>query len=258
MTQQESSAGKADLFEYLLRLGDDRLVLGHRLSEWCGHGPILEEDIALANIALDLIGQATLYLHLAGEVEGKGRSEDALAYFREAVEFRNIQMVELPRGDFAFTIVRQFFFDVYSYHLLEQLQKSSHAELAGIAAKGYKEVRYHVRHSSEWVQRLGDGTEESHARAQKAVDDLWRFTGEMFVADEIDQRMQTTGVAADLAAVKQKWDAIVSDVFGRATLSIPAESYMLSGGRKGRHTEYLGHMLSDMQIVARSHPGVEW
>lgn len=258
MTQQESSAGKADLFEYLLRLGDDRLVLGHRLSEWCGHGPILEEDIALANIALDLIGQATLYLHLAGEVEVKGRSEDALAYFREAVEFRNIQMVELPRGDFAFTIVRQFFFDVYSYHLLEQLQKSSHAELAGIAAKGYKEVRYHLRHSSEWVQRLGDGTEESHARAQKAVDDLWRFTGEMFVADEIDQRMQTTGVAADLAAVKQKWDAIVSDVFGRATLSIPAESYMLSGGRKGRHTEYLGHMLSDMQIVARSHPGVEW
>jgi ring-1,2-phenylacetyl-CoA epoxidase subunit PaaC len=258
MTQQESSAGKADLFEYLLRLGDDRLVLGHRLSEWCGHGPILEEDIALANIALDLIGQATLYLHLAGEVEVKGRSEDALAYFREAVEFRNIQMVELPRGDFAFTIVRQFFFDVYSYHLLEQLQKSSHAELAGIAAKGYKEVRYHLRHSSEWMQRLGDGTEESHARAQKAVDDLWRFTGEMFMSDEIDQRIQTTGVAADLAAVKQKWDAIVSDVFGRATLSIPAESYMLSGGRKGRHTEYLGHMLSDMQIVARSHPGVEW
>jgi len=258
MTQQESSAGKADLFEYLLRLGDDRLVLGHRLSEWCGHGPILEEDIALANIALDLIGQATLYLRFAADTEAKGRSEDALAYFREAVEFRNIQMVELPRGDFAFTIVRQFFFDVYSYHLLEQLQKSSHAELAGIAAKGYKEVRYHLRHSSEWVQRLGDGTEESHARAQKAVDDLWRFTGEMFMSDEIDQRMQSSGVGADLAAVKQNWDAIVRDVFGRATLSIPAESYMLSGGRKGRHTEYLGHMLSDMQIVARSHPGVEW
>lgn len=258
MTQQESSPGNADLFEYLLQLGDDRLVLGHRLSEWCGHGPILEEDIALANIALDLIGQATLYLRLAAEIEGKGRSEDTLAYFREAVEFRNIQMVELPRGDFAFTIVRQFFFDAYSYHLLEQLQKSSHAELAGIATKGYKEVRYHLRHSSEWVQRLGDGIEESHARAQKAVDDLWRFTGEMFTADEIDQRMQASGVGADLAAVKQQWDAIVRDVFGRATLSIPAESFMLSGGRKGRHTEYLGHMLSEMQIVARSHPGVEW
>lgn len=258
MAQQESSAGKADLFEYLLRLGDDRLVLGHRLSEWCGHGPILEEDIALANIALDLIGQATLYLHLAAEIEGKGRSEDALAYFREAVEFRDIQMVELPKGDFAFTIVRQFFFDAYSYHLLEQLQKSSHAELAGIATKGYKEVRYHLRHSSEWVQRLGDGTEESHARAQKAVDDLWRFTGEMFMSDEIDKRMQSSSMGADLAAVKQKWDAIVRDVFGRATLSTPAEGYMLSGGRKGRHTEYLGHMLSEMQIVARSHPGVEW
>jgi ring-1,2-phenylacetyl-CoA epoxidase subunit PaaC len=258
MTQQESSPGNADLFEYLLQLGDDRLVLGHRLSEWCGHGPILEEDIALANIALDLIGQATLYLRLAAEIEGKGRNEDALAYFREAVEFRNIQMVELPRGDFAFTIVRQFFFDAYSYHLLEQLQKSSHAELAGIAAKGYKEVRYHLRHSSEWVQRLGDGTEESRARAQKAVDDLWRFAGEMFMSDEIDQRMQASGVGADLAAVKQQWDAIVRDVFGRATLSIPAESFMLSGGRKGRHTEYLGHMLSEMQIVARSHPGVEW
>ena len=258
MTQQESSAGKADLFEYLLRLGDDRLVLGHRLSEWCGHGPILEEDIALANIALDLIGQATLYLRLAAETEGEGRSEDALAYFREAVEFRNIQMVELPKGDFAFTIVRQFFFDVYSYHLLELLRKSSHAELAGIAAKGYKEVRYHLRHSSEWVQRLGDGTEESHARAQKAVDDLWRFTGEMFVPDEIDTRIQASGLGADLAAVRQKWDTTVRDVVGRATLSIPTESFMLSGGRKGGHTEYLGHMLSEMQIVARSHPGVEW
>jgi ring-1,2-phenylacetyl-CoA epoxidase subunit PaaC len=247
-----------DLFEYLLRLGDDRLVLGHRLSEWCGHGPILEEDIALANISLDLIGQATLYLRLAADIEGEGRNEDALAYFREAVDYRNVQMVELPNGDFASTIVRQFFFDVYNYHLSEQLQKSSHAGLAGIAAKGYKEVRYHLRHSSEWVQRLGDGTEESHSRAQKAVDDLWRFTGEMFMSDEVDLGMQASGVGADLAAVKQKWNAIVSDVLGRATLSIPTEGFMLSGGRKGRHTEYLGHMLSEMQIVARSHPGVEW
>ena len=252
------SANTGDLFEYLLRLGDDRLVLGHRLSEWCGHGPILEEDIALANISLDLIGQATLYLRLAADIEGEGRNEDALAYFREAVDYRNVQMVELPNGDFASTIVRQFFFDVYNYHLSEQLQKSSHAGLASIAAKGYKEVRYHLRHSSEWVQRLGDGTEESHSRAQKAVDDLWRFTGEMFMSDEVDLGMQASGVGADLAAVKQKWNAIVSDVLGRATLSIPTEGFMLSGGRKGRHTEYLGHMLSEMQIVARSHPGVEW
>jgi ring-1,2-phenylacetyl-CoA epoxidase subunit PaaC len=147
-----------NLFQYLLRLGDDRLVLGHRLSEWCGHGPILEEDIALANIALDLIGQASLYLKLAGEREGKGRSEDDLAYFREAIDYRNVQLVELPKGDYAFTIARQFFFDVFSYHVLEQLQSGKHSGIAGIAAKGFKEVRYHVRHSSEWVVRFGDGT----------------------------------------------------------------------------------------------------
>lgn len=233
-------------------------MLGHRLSEWCGHGPILEEDIALANISLDLIGQAALYLRLSGDIEGMGRNEDALAYFREAVDFRNVQMVELPKGDFAFTILRQFFFDAYNYHLSELLQKTSRTELAGIAAKGYKEARYHLRHSSEWVQRLGDGTEESHARAQKAVNDLWRFTGEMFMSDEVDQRLKASGVAADLVAVKEKWITIVSDVLARATLSLPTEAFMLSGGRQGRHTEYLGHMLSEMQIVARSHPGVEW
>src|SRR5829696_8767898 len=157
-----------NLFQYLLRLGDDRLVLGHRLSEWCGHGPILEEDIALANIALDLIGQASLYLKLAGETENEGRNDDALAYFREAVDFRNLHIVELAKGDYAFTIVRQFLFDAYSYHVLEQLMKSSNADIAGIAAKGFKEVRYHIRHSSEWVIRFGDGTAESHKRAQAA------------------------------------------------------------------------------------------
>lgn len=247
-----------DLFEYLLRLGDDRLVLGHRLSEWCGHGPILEEDIALANIALDLIGQATLYLHLAGETEGQGRDEDALAYFREGVEFRNVQMVELPKGDFAFTIVRQFLFDAFSFHVLEQLQKSANTDVAGIAAKGFKEVRYHLRHSSEWIQRLGDGTHESHSRAQKALDELWRFTGEMFAADEVDDRLLAAGIAPDLKAIEPRWGAIVSDVVSRATLTLPSDTFMLSGGRRGRHTEYLGHMLSEMQIVARSHPGAAW
>jgi ring-1,2-phenylacetyl-CoA epoxidase subunit PaaC len=247
-----------DLFEYLLRLGDDRLVLGHRLSEWCGHGPILEEDIALANIALDLIGQASLYLHLAGEVEGKGRTEDALAYFREAIEFRNLLIVELPNGDFAFTILKQFLFDAFSFHLLQQLEKSAHAELGGIAAKGYKEVRYQLRHSSEWVQRLGDGTDESHTRAQRALDELWRFTGEMFETDEVDERLLAAGIAADVKAIEPKWHAMVSDVLSRATLKIPENVAMMSGGRRGRHTEYLGHMLSEMQIVARSHPGAEW
>jgi ring-1,2-phenylacetyl-CoA epoxidase subunit PaaC len=247
-----------DLFEYLVRLGDDRLVLGHRLSEWCGHAPILEEDIALANIALDLIGQASLYLHHAGEVEGQGRSEDALAYFREAIEFRNLLIVELHNGDFAFTVLRQFLFDAFSFHLLQQLEKSAHAELGGIAAKGYKEVRYHLRHSSEWVQRLGDGTDESHARAQRALDDLWRFTGEMFETDEIDERLLAAGIAADVKAIEPKWRAMVSDVLSRATLKIPEKAAMMTGGRRGRHTEYLGHMLAEMQIVARSHPGAEW
>ncbi|HEX2721843.1 MAG TPA: 1,2-phenylacetyl-CoA epoxidase subunit PaaC [Gemmatimonadaceae bacterium] len=246
------------MFEYLLRLGDDRLVLGHRLSEWCGHGPILEEDIALANIALDLIGQASLYLKLAGETEAKGRDEDSLAYFREATEFRNLQLVELPKGDYAFTIVRQLFFDVFSYHLLEQLQKSSNATLAGIAAKGFKEVRYHVRHSSEWVVRLGDGTEESHARMQKAVNDLWRFTGEMFVADDVDREVAASGIGADPSAIQPQWEKVVRNVLDRATLVIPDDPPAMAGGRKGRHTEFLGHMLSEMQIVARSHPGAEW
>jgi ring-1,2-phenylacetyl-CoA epoxidase subunit PaaC len=247
-----------NLFQYLLRLGDDRLVLGHRLSEWCGHGPILEEDIALANIALDLIGQATLYLKLAGETEGKGRSEDDLAYFREAIDYRNVQMVELPDGDYAFTTVRQFFFDVFSYHVLEQLQSSRNSELAGIAAKGFKEVRYHVRHSSEWILRMGDGTEESHARSQKAVNELWRFTGEMFQGDDVDRAMRSEGIGADLDAIKPKWDAVVMDVLDRATLTTPNDPPAMTGGRRGRHTEHLGHMLSEMQIVARSHPGASW
>lgn len=247
-----------NLFQYLLRLGDDRLVLGHRLSEWCGHGPILEEDIALANIALDLIGQANLYLRIAGETEGKGRSEDDLAYFREAIDYRNVQIVELPRGDYAFTIVRQFCFDVFNYHVLEQLQSSKHAELAGIAAKGFKEARYHVRHSSEWVLRFGDGTEESHTRAQNALNELWRFTGEMFEADNVDRAMLADGIGADIEGIKPKWEAVVKDVFSRATLSVPNDPPAMTGGRRGRHTESLGHMLSEMQIVARSHPGAQW
>jgi ring-1,2-phenylacetyl-CoA epoxidase subunit PaaC len=246
------------LFEYLLRLGDDRLVLGHRLSEWCGHAPILEEDIALANIALDLIGQANLLLKLAGEVEGKGRSEDALAYFREAIEFRNVLMAELPNGDFAFTIVRQFLYGVAAYYHLEVIQRSTHPDLAGIAAKALKETRYHVRHAGEWVLKLGDGTEESHRRAQDALDALWRYSGELFMADRTDESLARAGLAPDLAALEPKWRAQVTDVVTRATLAIPEAGYMQRGGRQGRHTEHLGRMLSEMQIVARSHPGAQW
>ena len=174
-------------FEHLLRLADDRLVLGHRLSEWCGHGPILEEDIALANIALDLVGQASMLLKLGGEVEGKGRSEDALAYFRDAVEFRNVQLVELPNGDFAATIVRQFLFDAWDVLVLEKLTGGSNESLAGIAAKALKEAKYHLRHTAEWVRMLGDGTAESHTRAQRALDDLWPYAAELFLMDDTDR-----------------------------------------------------------------------
>jgi ring-1,2-phenylacetyl-CoA epoxidase subunit PaaC len=258
MNRSPDSAPSAALFEYLLRLGDDRLVLGHRLSEWCGHAPILEEDIALANIALDLVGQASAFLKLAGEVEGRGRSEDALAYFRDATEFRNVLLAELPRGDFAVTVVRQFLFGVAAYYQLEALQGSTHAPLAGLAAKALKETRYHVRHAGEWVLKLGDGTEESHRRAQIALDDLWRFTGELFLPDAVDEELTAAGIGVDLRAVEPKWRAQVADVVARATLTLPADGYMQRGGRSGRHTEHLGHMLAEMQIVARSHPGAQW
>ena len=247
------------LFDLLLRLGDDRLVLGHRVSEWCGHAPILEEDIALANVALDLLGQATMFLRLAGEVEGKGRDEDALAYFREVVDFRNCQLVELPKGDFAFTIARQFLFDVYAVTLLDALSRSSHQTLAAIAAKALKEATYHVRHSGEWMLKLGDGTEESHRRVQRALDDLWRFTPELFASDDTDRAMLAAGIAPDLALIKTKWESLVRDVLVRATLTTPHDvPAPRRAGRTGQHTESLGHMLAEMQIVARSDPGATW
>ena len=240
------------MFEYLVRLGDDRLVLGHRLSEWCGHGPILEEDIALANIALDLIGQANLLLEQAGKAEGKGRDQDSLAYFREATDYRNILMCELPKGDFGFTVARQFFFSVFNYLQMEALSKAKNADLAGIAAKAMKEAKYHVRHSADWMVKLGDGTPESHRRMQEAVDDLWRFTGEMFIGDAIDKAV------LDPAMLEKPWRAQVDEVMKRATLTIPDTKYMQRGGREGKHTEHLGHMLTEMQIVARSFPDGKW
>jgi ring-1,2-phenylacetyl-CoA epoxidase subunit PaaC len=246
------------LFPYLLRLGDDRLVLGHRLSEWCGHGPILEEDIALANVALDLVGEATLLLKLAGEVEGKGRTEDALAYLRDSTDYRNALLVELPKGDFGVTIVRQFLFSVFSFLQMDALCRSPHADLAGIAAKAVKEARYHVRHSAQWVITLGDGTEESHTRVQNALDDLWRYTGELFLADGVDREVAAAGIGVDPSTLAEPWRAQIDDVLRRATLTVPDVAYMQRGGRDGRHTEHLGHMLAEMQIVARSHPGAAW
>jgi ring-1,2-phenylacetyl-CoA epoxidase subunit PaaC len=245
-------------FEYLLRLADDRLVLGHRLSEWCGHAPILEEDIALANIALDLVGQASMLLKLAGEIEGKGRSEDTLAYFRDAIEFRNVQLVELPNGDFAATIVRQFLFDAWDVLVLERLTAASNEPLAGIAAKALKEAKYHLRHSAEWVRMLGDGTAESYRRAQRALDDLWPYSGELFLADDIDRSAVAAGVGVDVEALRARWRETVDRVMAEATLTIPQDGFAPRGGRIGRHTEHLGRMLADMQSLARAHPGASW
>ncbi|MEO8448579.1 MAG: 1,2-phenylacetyl-CoA epoxidase subunit PaaC [Gemmatimonadota bacterium] len=248
----------ANLFEYLLRLADDRLVLGHRNSEWCGHGPILEEDIATANIALDLLGQAQLLLKLAGETEGQGRDEDALAYWRDESQFRNLQLVELPKGDFAFTVARQFLFSAWNQGFLEALTQSKHEDLAGIAGKALKENRYHLRHSAEWLIRFGDGTDESHRRAQTALDELWPWTGEFSSEDQVDRALLAEGIAPALTPLRPPFEAMVRDITARATLTVPDRPMRMTGGRTGRHTEYLGHMLAEMQIVARSHPGAVW
>lgn len=247
------------LSDFLMRLGDDRLVLGHRLSEWCGHAPLLEEDIALTNIALDEIGQASAFLHLAAEVEGGHRTEDDLAYFREATRFTNVQLVEQPNNDFAATMARQFLFDVYNYFLLEILQKSAFEQLAGIAAKGLKEATYHLRHSKEWMLRLGDGTEESHRRLQSSVNDLWPFTKELFAFDETEDALTDQGIIPPLHGLEIEWRELILDVFESATLTVPAKNgYMVSGSRSGKHSEHLGRMLAEMQIVARSFPGAKW
>lgn len=246
-------------YEALVRLADDRLVLGHRVSEWCGHAPIVEEDIALSNIALDLVGQASSLLDLAARAEGRGRDADALAYFRDETHFRNALLLEQPNGDFATTMARQFLFDAFSVPLLDQLAQSAHEGLAAVAMKAIKEDRYHLRHSSEWVIRLGDGTQESHDRMQAAFDELWRFTGELFDEDEVDTTAAAShGISIDREAIRQQWDATVGQVLARATLERPAEPPMRRGGRRGFHTEHLGHMLAVMQSVARAHPGANW
>jgi ring-1,2-phenylacetyl-CoA epoxidase subunit PaaC len=251
------NASQDQLFEYCLLLGDDLLVLGHRLSEWCGHAPILEEDIALTNIALDCVGQASNLLSLAAEIKG-GTTSDELAYFREAVDYRNCLLVEQPNGDFASTVVRQFLFDVYSHLLFDRLKFSTHLSLAGISQKAVKEIEYHLRHSSQWILRLGDGTDESQSRAQRAVNDLWRFTGELFETDGLESALVETGKGARSDSLKSEWTRTVEDVLSRANLSIPAETFMQTGGRRGLHTEHLGHMLAEMQIVARSFPEATW
>jgi ring-1,2-phenylacetyl-CoA epoxidase subunit PaaC len=252
------SAADNRLFVYVLGLADDALVLGHRLSEWSGRAPMLEEDIALSNLALDLIGQARLLYQYAGNVEGKGRDEDRLAYFRDAQEFRNLLLVEQPNGDFATTIVRHLFYSAFMHPYYSALASSRDEQLAGIAAKAVKEMAYHQRHASEWVIRLGDGTEESHRRAAQALDDLWGYTGELFEMDADETELATAGVVVDRANVRAPWDETLSRVLGEAKLDKPAGRYMQTGGRAGRHGEQLGKMLAEMQVLARAHPGAVW
>ncbi|MBP6825515.1 MAG: phenylacetate-CoA oxygenase subunit PaaC [Saprospiraceae bacterium] len=245
-------------FEYLIRLGDNALILSQRLGEWCGHGPVLEQDIAMTNIALDLLGQARMLLTYAGELEGKGRTEDALAYFRDAHEFRNVLLVEQPNQDWAYTIVRQFFFDTFQFYNYEALLQSRDQHLAGIAEKSLKEVTYHLRYSSEWVVRLGDGTETSHLKMQAAVDDLWMYSGEITTADETDRVVAESGIGPDLSKVKVQWAEKVDAILAEATLKRPENNWMQSGGKQGRHTEHLGFILAEMQHLQRTYPGNEW
>lgn len=245
-------------YTYLLRLADNALVLGHRLTEWSSRAPTMEEDIALSNIALDLIGQARgLYGH-ATAIAGDGRDEDQLAYLRDAHEFLNVQLTERPNGDFADTMARQLCYSAYAVPLWEALTLSTDDELAGIAAKAAKECAYHLRHSSEWVIRLGDGTDESHARMQRAIDAIWMFTGELFEVDDIDRAIIAAGIGADASRLRGAWSATIDEVLAEATLQRPADGWMVSGGRRGTHTEHLGHMLAEMQFLQRAYPGAAW
>ena len=249
---------KDALLEYCLRIGDNSLVLGHRVSEWCGHGPILEEDIALTNIALDLVGQSRTLLTYAGDIEGKGRTEDDLAYLRQVVDYRNCLLAEQENGDFARTIVRQFLFDSYNALFLEELQNSADETLAAYATKSLKEAAYHVRHSSEWMIRLGDGTAESKKRTQAALDELWMYSGELFEMDETEKTLQKANIAPDSKAIYEKWTANVSKILEMATLQLPETGWMQSGGRTGKHSELLGYVLAELQYVQRSYPNCEW
>ena len=250
--------GESPLFAYVLGLADDALVLGHRLSEWSGQAPMLEEDIALSNLALDLIGQARLFYQYASEVEGKGRDEDGLAYFRDAQAFRNLLIVEQPNGDFAATMVRHLLYAAFMHPYYAALASSRDPQLAGIAGKAVKEIAYHLRHASTWVIRLGDSTHESRRRTERALDDLWGYTGELFGMDAGEASLAASGVAVDRGELRGAWDARVDEVLRTATLERPADRYMQTGGRAGRHGEHLGKMLAEMQVLARAHPGVTW
>lgn len=246
------------LYTYLLRLGDNALILGQRLAEWCGHGPVLEEDIAMTNLSLDLIGQATQLLEYAGKVSGDGSSADDLAFYRDAPEFRNVILTEQPNGDFAHTMLRHFFFSSYADLLYRELNHSADEHLRGIAGKSSKEMGYHYRHSRDWVIRMGDGTDESKRRIEAALDWLWSYSGEMFEDDEVEQTLHDAEVIPLNLSLKAEWMDRVRSTLEEAGLSMPEDCWMQTGGRHGRHSEHLGHLLSELQFMQRAYPGLQW
>lgn len=249
---------KNSLYTYTLRLADDSMILGQRIGEWCGHGPILEEDIALTNVALDLIGQATNFYEYAAAIANNGKTADDLAFLRLEREFSNILLVEQPNGHYGDTITRQFFFDAFRKLYFELLVQSKDEQLSAIAEKSLKETKYHLKHSSEWMIRLGDGTELSHDRIQESVNDLWKFTGELFYMDGVDRELIAQGIAVDLESLRQPWTDYVNMVFNEAALTKPASSWSQEGGRKGLHSEHMGFILAEMQYMQRAYPGMEW
>jgi ring-1,2-phenylacetyl-CoA epoxidase subunit PaaC len=249
---------KTALFQYLLRLGDNASILGHRLGEWCGHGPELEEDIAVTNVSLDLIGHARSLYTYASEVEGKGKTEDDIAFLRQEREYLNALICELPNGDYGYTIGRQFLFDQFNHLLYTELMNSKDETIAAIAAKAVKEINYHLRRSKEWVLRLGDGTEESHNRIQESFNNLWVYTGDMFVQNNADEAIVAAGIGPDLNTLLPIWRSKVKATLEEATLTLPEDNWMHSGSKTGRHTEYMGHLLSELQYMQRAYPGCEW
>ncbi len=249
---------RSQLFQYVVQLADTSLLLAHRLSEWCGHGPVLEQDLALSNIALDLLGEARSYYQYAAELDGRGRTEDDLAYLRSAVEYRNPLLVEQPNGDFAHTVVRQFLFDNFHYQLLKGLQAGPDARLAAIAEKSLKEAAYHLKWSSEWLIRLGDGTPESRRRLDKAIAALWRFAGELTTPTPAESHLQELGLVPDYAALLPAMQAHVAHVLAEATVPLPTAPVAQLGGKTGRHSEHLGYLLAELQYLQRTYPGLTW
>ncbi len=252
MTEQQA------LYKYCLRLGDNALIQSYRLSEWCSNAPILEEDLALTNFALDMTGRAQALLSYAGKLDGNNKTDDDLAYKRGERDFYNLLITEQPNGDFAHTIARLLYTSTFEYFFYTELLHSADATLAAIAAKTIKEIKYHKAHATDWVLRLGDGTEESHYRMQQGIDSLWMFTGEMFETGEADALLRDKNVAVDLGAVKSKWQASIAAVLAEATLALPKDEYMQTGSLQGVHTEYLGHILTEMQYLQRAYPEAIW